>query len=233
MSKAVKKKSRRMWRTMRKTLGTLFLVSALVIAAIPVDNLRAADPTGSGAGTGQDGYDQGNESYVCKTEDMIPTMDKNTKIYTTAGQEIQFAYLQDGGKYGAVIVGYNDGYLKDGTLDFTKPVDAYGQYRKNDGGGGYSFVAVGEDGNFLFYEERVTRTINWDGVNGIEVDKYVNPALNDKFVEEVSRQTQNITENDIERPVVTSLVIIEKTGNYLPCYTDTYATWSTFKDNEL
>ncbi len=37
MSKTVKKKSRRMWRTVRKTLGTLFLVSALVIAAIPVD----------------------------------------------------------------------------------------------------------------------------------------------------------------------------------------------------
>ena len=55
MSKAVKKKSRRMWRTMRKTLGTLFLVSALVIAAIPVDNLQAADPTGSGAGTSADG----------------------------------------------------------------------------------------------------------------------------------------------------------------------------------
>ena len=50
MSKAVKKKSRRMWRTMRKTLGALFLVSALVIAAIPVDNLQAA-PTGSGRWT--------------------------------------------------------------------------------------------------------------------------------------------------------------------------------------
>ena len=37
-------------------------------------------------------------------------------------------------------VGYNGGYLEDGTLDFTKPVDAYGQYRINDGGGGYNFV---------------------------------------------------------------------------------------------
>ena len=105
MSKAVKKKSRRMWRTMRKTLGALFLVSALVIAAIPVDNLQAA-PTGSGAGTGQDGYDQGNESYAgCDTSAIIPQMDENTKIYTTAGQEIQFAFLEDGGKHSAVIVG--------------------------------------------------------------------------------------------------------------------------------
>ena len=131
MSKAVKKKSRRMWRTMRKTLGTLFLVSALVIAAIPVDNLHASDRTGSGAGTVEPGYAGDNLTYKCETGDMIPKMDSTTKIYTTAGQEIQFAYLRDGGKYGAVIVGYNGGYLKDGTLDFTEPVDAYGQYRKH------------------------------------------------------------------------------------------------------
>ena len=33
----------------------------------------------------------------------------------------------DGSGHGAVIVGYNGGYLEDGTLDFTKPVDAYGK----------------------------------------------------------------------------------------------------------
>ena len=43
MGKVVKKKSRKLFRTVRKTLGTLFLVSALVIAAIPVDGLRAAE----------------------------------------------------------------------------------------------------------------------------------------------------------------------------------------------
>ena len=151
MSNAVKKKSRRMWRRVRKTLGTLFLVSALVIAAIPVDNLRAADPTGSGAGTAQPGYDSGNTSYACKTSDLIPQMNEDTKIYTTADEKIQFAFLNDGSGYGAVIVGYNANYLADGTLDFTKPVDAYGQYRINDGqNSGYNFVAVGLNGNLLF-----------------------------------------------------------------------------------
>ena len=43
MAKAVKKKARRLKRTIRKTLGALFLVSAIVVAAIPVDGLRAAN----------------------------------------------------------------------------------------------------------------------------------------------------------------------------------------------
>ena len=39
MTKVVKKKARRLKRTIRRTLGTLFLISALVVAAIPVDYL--------------------------------------------------------------------------------------------------------------------------------------------------------------------------------------------------
>ena len=236
MSNAVKKKSRRMWRRVRKTLGTLFLVSALVIAAIPVDNLRAADPTGSGAGTAQPGYDSGNTSYACKTSDLIPQMNEDTKIYTTADEKIQFAFLNDGSGYGAVIVGYNANYLADGTLDFTKPVDAYGQYRINDGqNSGYNFVAVGLNGNFLFYEERQTRTVSWDGTNGINVEQYINTTRNPNFVEEVSRQTQEVKDasGNVTGTIVTSLVYIEKTGEYLPCYTGAYDTWSKFGDNEL
>ena len=61
MTKAARQKSRRLKRTVRKTLGTLFLISALVIAAIPVDGLRAAEgdiqqPRAS--------YDSANSSIV-------------------------------------------------------------------------------------------------------------------------------------------------------------------------
>ncbi|MDE6167113.1 MAG: hypothetical protein K2G28_01475 [Acetatifactor sp.] len=41
MTKGVKKKSRRLKTSIRKTLGTLFLISALIVAAIPTENLRA------------------------------------------------------------------------------------------------------------------------------------------------------------------------------------------------
>ena len=38
-------KSRRMRRRIRKTLGALFLASAIAVAAIPVDDLQADTPT--------------------------------------------------------------------------------------------------------------------------------------------------------------------------------------------
>ena len=240
MSKAVKKKSRRMWRTMRKTLGALFLVSALVIAAIPVDNLQAA-PTGSGAGTGQDGYDQGNESYAgCDTSAIIPQMDENTKIYTTAGQEIQFAFLEDGGKHSAVIVGYNGGYLEEGTLDFRETVDAYGQYRINDGGGGYNFVAVGLKGNFLFYEGWEPKTYSGTIDNPVSVSDIMDATFKmedgrdtQKVIKEVSRETQDkkAENGDFLEKVVTSLVVLERTGKYEPCFVDTFDKWSPFEDD--
>lgn len=45
MAKAVKKKgkNRRLKRSIRKTLGALFLASALAVAAIPTEGLLAAD----------------------------------------------------------------------------------------------------------------------------------------------------------------------------------------------
>ena len=246
MSKTVKKKSRKMWRTMRKTLGTLFLVSALVIAAIPVDGLRAANSADSGISVAQEGYATDNESYTCRTSEMIPQMDKDTKIYTTAGQEIQFAYLNDGSGYGAVIVGYNGGYLENGTLDFTKPVDAYGQYRINDGTGGYSFVAVGLKGNFLFYEEQIQQTYTGNISNPVDVAGIMaktvvtedsRQEVVSRVVKEVegTRRTEDIKNDDgvVTGQAVTSLTVIERTGRYLPCYTDTYATWSVLPDTAL
>lgn len=62
MSKAVMKKARRLKKTVRKTLGTLFLVSALVIAAIPVDGLQASNVDG-----GIQTYAVGNASIIEET----------------------------------------------------------------------------------------------------------------------------------------------------------------------
>ena len=43
MTKGKKKTNRRLKKTVRKTLGTLFLISAIIVAAIPTEGLRAAD----------------------------------------------------------------------------------------------------------------------------------------------------------------------------------------------
>ena len=43
MTKGTKKTNRRLKKTVRKTLGTLFLISAIVVAAIPTEGLRAEE----------------------------------------------------------------------------------------------------------------------------------------------------------------------------------------------
>ncbi len=43
MTKGTRKTNRRLKKTVRKTLGTLFLISAIVVAAIPTEGLHAAD----------------------------------------------------------------------------------------------------------------------------------------------------------------------------------------------
>ena len=43
MTKGKKKTNRRLKKTVRKTLGTLFLISAIVVAAIPTEGLRAEE----------------------------------------------------------------------------------------------------------------------------------------------------------------------------------------------
>ena len=43
MANTVMGKNRRVKKTVRKTLGALFMVSAITVAAIPVDGLQAAE----------------------------------------------------------------------------------------------------------------------------------------------------------------------------------------------
>lgn len=50
MTKGKKKTNRRLKKTVRKTLGTLFLISAIVVAAIPTEGLRAEEEIATQAG---------------------------------------------------------------------------------------------------------------------------------------------------------------------------------------
>ncbi len=151
MAKERKKKSRRLKKTVRKTLGTICLISAILIATIPVDGLKqvAADTVAS-------------SNHKLDEEEMeqyynIPDLsDYEGKIYTTGDGTFQFAYVApDGTDTGptrvAVILGYNSvGALSGGNLTVPDTVDAYLNYRTTDGTG-QGYVAVGQSGNYLFY----------------------------------------------------------------------------------
>ncbi len=146
MAKEVKKKSRRLKKTVRKTLGALFLASSLVVAAIPVDGLQA-ETRASGARA------EGNVSVTTDSSVKIPQIDEDTTIYTTGDRKYRFAYLSDGGTDKiAVLLGYGALTLENNTLVIPDKVDAYAKYTESLGTDD-GYVAVGKNGNFLFYEK--------------------------------------------------------------------------------
>lgn len=147
-AKEPKKKGRRLKRTVRRTLGSICLISAILVASIPTEGFRQV-----AAAADTPKYDEEYiEQYVERnaSSSVIPTI-ASEKIYDT-GTGFQFAYL----KGQAVIVGFDQntaslsGTLEGGTLTIPKTFDAYLNYTTTDGN--YQCVAVSEDNSFLFYD---------------------------------------------------------------------------------
>ncbi len=142
-------KSRRLRKRVRKTLGALFLASAIAVAAIPVDGLQAS------------GESEGDLVVtVGDTESGIPILRSDEKVYATGDGVFQFAYVSDDssnphdGTRNAVIVGYNPPTnLEGNTLDIPNEVEVYDLFTSNLGSGGRGYVAVGKAGNFLFWRK--------------------------------------------------------------------------------
>lgn len=151
MTNIVKKKTRRLKRSIRRTLGTLFLVSALVVAAIPTDGLRQvqADPATPV------GYqsDLTWDKQIGQAKSKIPLIKKTEEnIFTNEDGMFRFAWIKDpvGSNYIAVILGYSAGNLTNNALTIPGTVDAYAKYQKNDGSNG-GYVAVSQSREPLYY----------------------------------------------------------------------------------
>lgn len=234
MTKGTKKTNRRLKKTVRKTLGTLFLISAIVVAAIPTEGLRAEEDA-----VAQDAHSHvdthtGAEYKVSirrnaaeKQSDLlagsgIPTMDTlipelpaDTTIYTTGtsntdGSNYQFAYIQDGNDWSAIILGYNkNNTLPNNALTIPNTVDAYIQPTGNLGSGN-GYVAANRLGKPLYYEATTTHTR--------EVDDTSKPILDDL--------------GQVVKDPVTDKILYEKktetylTGEMKPCYA-TDNTWKS------
>ena len=235
MTKGTRKTNRRLKKTVRKTLGTLFLISAIVVAAIPTEGLRAADDTVTQAAahthvdthTGAKYKVSIRRNAAEKQSDLlagsgIPTMDTlipelpaDTTIYTTGtsntdGSNYQFAYIQDGNDWSAIILGYNKkNTLPNNTLTIPNTVDAYIQPTGNLGSGN-GYVAANRLGKPLYYEATTTHTR--------EVDDTSKPILDDL--------------GQVVKDPVTDKILYEKktetylTGEMKPCYA-TDNTWKS------
>ncbi len=220
MGKVVKKKSRKLFRTVRKTLGTLFLVSALVIAAIPVDGLRAAEENPARAA---------RSAISVKPETNIPQAMSSDKIYTTEDTLLKFVYIprvrDASGKpsantsYCAIIVGYDkDVNLEGNSLVIPNEVSAYRQYSVNQGQNA-SYAAVGRNGNFLFYRSIETEVLTPEAADNLLYNQA--PDYNERLEEFQDEEGKTFVRVRGER------------GEFKVCYLDNKAAWEGIASNNL
>ncbi len=144
-----KKKGRRLKRSVRRTLGTLFLVSALAVAAIPTEGLgRDVQAYDSSA------QDTSYESDL--TWDKLTNGGTNSKIplvpegyediYSDEDGLFYFAWYNDE----AVILEYTGKELAGGALTIPDTVDAYAQMSAN-AGQTTGYVAISRNREVLYY----------------------------------------------------------------------------------
>jgi len=215
--KETQKKSLKLRKRIRKTLGTLCLVSALVVAAIPVDNLQAVSSL------------PGDEVKVTLTEEdsRIPEITSTTPVYMTGDGVYEFAYVfpknvVDGDKI-AVIMSYNsnvDDNLSSGVLNIPNKVDAYKHYDPGTGTGS-GYVAVNSKDEFMFY--KVVEPV---------LDEYGNYTYGEyeTQVDEEGNPVLDADGNPVQVPVESTLITKE---TILPCYYRTFTDWGTMEDKNL
>ena len=204
MAKAVMKKgkNRRLKRSVRKTLGALFLASALAVAAIPTEGLQAADgnavvppvaridrPHTGGAGDADPmkvsiaGLKETPPAGMLWEKTAIPDVTGNEfdeKIYTSENLNLQFvvANMHTQNAY-AVIVGYNNQMQQNNVgdkLTIPRTVDAYTSFM------GRSCAIGGNHGELLFYRAQVGTDETVSGGDTVPVPHYeYRPCLFDNI----------------------------------------------------
>ena len=154
----------------------MFLISAIVVAAIPTEGLRAEEEIATQAASHTHQTTHSSSKYkvtipkdasekasllsgsstIPTMDTLIPVVDRNATIYTTEtntdGTSYQFAYVNYKNSWCAVLLGYNKNTTLTGNvLDIPDMVNAYIQPTGNLGTGN-GYVAANRLGNPLYYE---------------------------------------------------------------------------------
>lgn len=203
-------------RRIRKTLASLSLASALVVASIPVDNLQAVEGL------------PGDVQKVTLTEadNRIPDIE-GAPVYTTGDGVYEFAYVYpkgviDGDKI-AVIKSYNsnvDENLSSGILNIPNKVDAYKHFDPGTGAGS-GYVAVNYKDQFMFY--KVLEPV---------LDEYGNKTYGkyDQQLDEEGNPVVDANGDPVMVPDESTLITKE---TIYPCYYRTFKDWGAIDDKEL
>lgn len=218
-TKVNKKPNGKVRRRARKTIASLLLVSAIVVAAIPVPDVAA------------DGVQYALEktSYSKTTDDAtepdkFPVVQEGDTIFYSETGEFQFAYipqtLSDTTPV-AVLIGSSYGYLENGHLAIPERLDAYVRYTTGDGTYKGN-VAADENGNRLYYkyitENRREPVMDAEG----NPTGQVNTTSVRSFVEK-SGDLTNTTYDGVNTTYYTY--------QFLPCLNTNIDEWESDKTN--
>lgn len=243
-----RKLSKRGKKIIRRALGAVLMVSAIMIAAIPAgktsaqvgnvaemykiypnrvyntgtgdfDFVTAADIVDDNAAVTPDAA-----QYLISSVPIIDFTNPDIKVYTTGDGAYQFAYVDEDGDIGsntryAVILGFSSGNIPGGSLTIPDTVDAYLKYSATDGGTLGGYCAVSLNNEFLYY--RVSSDTNTDG-NG-----YPYTVMEEQEQDILDPEGNPTGETEIVEVPVT------KYWYYYPCYYEQYETWKNNTDGEL
>ncbi len=241
-----RKLSKKGKKIIRRALGAVLMISAIIIAAIPAERAKAengnvaqmykiypnrlykngdfvsttaADITGDNSAITADAA-----QHLISEVPIIDFTNPDIKVYTTGDGSYQFAYVDTNGDIAsntryAVILGFSSGNIPGGSLTIPDTVDAYLKYSATDGGTSGGYCAVSLNNEFLYY--RVSSDTNTDG-NGYPYE------VTEERLQDVLDEEGNPTGEQ-----ETVEVQVTKYWYYYPCYYEQYNTWKNNTDGEL
>ena len=150
--KKKKRLDRKMRRRIRRTSAVMLLISAIVVAAIPVPDAAAADgDIMAFAGTVEETY-QDTDHVKFSGPSIIPEILETDTIYTSANNGFQYVYKQINGDYMAILLRGSADNIQNGRVAIPSQLEAYVQYTLSQGGRG-GYAAANQNGDVLFYKE--------------------------------------------------------------------------------
>ncbi len=262
MKKGAKKKNRKLRRQVRKTIGALFMASAIVVAAIPVQDVGAA-PTGAAekikvAVTSTQGEVKTAEQEYPSVVPYVAEATGNANnqvIYTSGDGLFKFAYIRGG--TGAVILDYND--LKNNPeVTIPETLEAYRSYSENYQGIEY-YCLVSANDELMGYKLRDQPLIDEatglpyyrttdrspNGIDIENIDKITDVRQDDKgfyILYEQTRQKKdengNLVVDKDGKPVYEKVEARATCEPMLgeriyPCYYNQRQNWGSKPENEL
>ena len=237
--KKTKKKNSKLRRQLRKTFGCLFMISALIVTAIPVQPTEAK--LNGSAGWMQDVSDFKSDWIYSNTANIPDVMANITStseppVYYDKDLRYRFVYVDNNGKWdntsskikSAVIVGFVRGALPD-TITVPASVDAYIRYMDTSDPNAESyFAAANKQGRPLYYKGEKKKTRNFDNTpvlssQDLNGDKIINDYIYPETGEYAYSKTDDFVEPEGEASV--SGRAAADFGGFRPCTPEMEATW--------